>query len=322
MFKKSLFFVYSLSAIFVFAVLFACGDSGNSPSPGDSSNSNKPLSTATNPENAVVTININRFNVIEEFDYLDIEVKATVTGFLEGDVPALFEKVDILLGNTIMNSPTQASGKGSYTWSNEYNVSNYCTGNQEVCVYAYLGGKAYTGTGNNNCKSFQRTGLAGSCKSSSSIAPLSSSSIMEVAKNISFDQVKSVTLATGRGIILNGITTGADDQSDIYFTKEGTKNVMKTDKANITIIEMFNLPGGIYSDVSTSDIPENSVTPQKFGFKQGDGEKSTDYHGGFYFAVRANGATDWDTNCYLVLWPSVIMSDGNAEIKVWKVVQN
>jgi hypothetical protein len=327
MFKKSLFFVYSLSAIFVFAVLFACGDSGNSPDPGNSSNSNQPPSAAQNPANAEITITFPTFNPNDDSDYLDISIQVKVAGTLAGGVPATLDKVEIYQGSSIIK--TESPGRNSYNWSDSrYDISKYCSGEQKICAFAYLPGDPtrYKGEGDNNCKAFTRDGSKGSCKSSSSLESLSSSSAAEVPSTLSFQAPNTVNIyyaGETRGIILSSGTAGNIEQSDIYLALEDGSEVMKTTKAGVTMIEEFVRADG-YGDITRDAVPENSVTPQQFKFGRVKDPKNVDYGTSTYFMVLTDNVTEWNNcnnKCYLVLWPARILNDGKAEMKVWKVVQ-
>jgi hypothetical protein len=337
MFKKSLFFVYSLTAIFVFAVLFACGDSGGS-TPDTSSNSN-PMSD-TPPPNLEFPVSIKFVPDApvphQEWDEINLRVEVDVSGLDADHQNMTFSKVEVELDNVRINPANAGAGETGYTYTNAtYNISQLsCSGEHYFCAYPYLKSDPATKVGDKDgkpsCRMFKRENK-GTCRSSSSATQISSSSSMNISTTLQFERItfsgaNSVKLFTGsqpRGILLSSGTTVGVDQADIYFAMEDGEEVMKVGKSNITIIPTFDKAGGGNGTVTSEVISEGTVTPAQFPFRPAHAENMAWLTPYGYFMVRTGGATEWNSSCYLVLWPDGSMDEarGNmsVEVKVWKV---
>ncbi len=297
--------------------------SSSSALPPPSSSSKVPYAPSSESKGDDNSIDITVFDINPDGRYLDIIVRINAN-----HPDSVLDKVEVTVNGAIVNSKPYG---GSFDETITLELKDYCDKNPiTICYMARLKGES---TKVSDCKPhYIIPEFVCFTSSSSSEKPSSSSSIQVTSKAfqaMTFDGQETIRLNTSqgnRGIKLStGELTESTSDADIYLrvTSEGEFLVAKP---GINIIEYFDrtqygLSGfGIIRNDRVSS-PNNTSQFVINPSNSGDSEVYFEYLQ--YYMVRTLGATEWNSDCFLVYASGqVTMQGGNsyAEVKVWKVI--
>ncbi len=328
----------SLGVFLLFLGLAACGDDGGDDGP-KSSGSGRPNSSAYIPSSeskgdGSIDENSLVFDILPDGRYLDINVQVATK-----DADENLKRVEVKVNGTIINDPNVTYGR-SYSFNTATSdktltLKNYCDAPGRKLVFELMARlEADTTKVTKNDEYYIPEEIC-FVPSSSSDEQSSSSSIVEVIDK----ELEEVTFSGGQKIVkLNtsqgnkGIKLSAEQltestsDADIYF--KVTSEEFLVANSGINIIERFDRERAQYVSPSKGRVFLADVSDPKStkGFTPASpndsGESEIPYAKEQYYMVRTSGATEWNSNCFLVYAVTEpMLKDGNTtiEVKVWKV---